>query len=252
MIDLSLSSKFLLPATTLLVAFLYSAVGHGGASGYLAILSYVGTKPDEAATTALILNLLVAGLAFFFYARAGHFSAKLTLPFIIPSIPCAFLGGLLVVPTQVYELLLAITLLVAAMRLAILTAPSGLIRSIAVPSWTITACAGAAIGLISGIVGVGGGIFLSPLLLLMNWADAKKTGATSACFIIVNALAGLFGRAARHSIFIGDLLPLLTAGLIGGLLGSFFGANYASNTLLRRLLAVALVVAACKLLLKVF
>lgn len=234
------------------MAVLYSSVGHGGASGYLAVLSFILVSPAEMSTTALLLNLLVAGMAVISFFRAGHLSFQLAWPFVVSSVPTAFAGGLLRVSDQTYFLLLAPVLVVAAFRLMISpTLPKSEIPtqrprlSVAVPS-------GAGIGLLSGIVGVGGGIFLSPLLLLMKWADPKQTSAVSALFIVVNSLAGLGGRLARGALEGGLLLPLIVAAFFGGLVGSHFGATRFSAYTLRRLLAIVLLVAALKLVYTIF
>lgn len=236
----------LLAALIFLAAALYASVGHGGASAYLAILTLFGGAPAEVSSTALILNCLVSSVAFVAYARAGHFSIRLLLPFAITSVPAAFLGGGLVVPPQVYSLLLVVALLAAAARLAIVL-PAG--HRVRPPSRPVAAITGAVIGLLSGIVGVGGGIFLSPLLMLLGWAGAKQTAAVSAAFILVNSLAGLAGRLVRGGIEVGNLVPLIIVAFAGGVLGSWIGASRLTALTLRRLLAVVLIVAAVKALL---
>ncbi|HEX9829808.1 MAG TPA: sulfite exporter TauE/SafE family protein [Bacteroidota bacterium] len=229
------------------VAMLYSSVGHGGASGYLAVLSFFAVAPAEMSSTALVLNLLVAGVGAYLYTKAGHLSWKLTWPFLVTSIPMAFVGGLLTVSDKIYFLLLAAVLLVAAVRLATAkniahndSETSNLRLGVALP-------VGAGVGILSGIVGVGGGIFLSPLMIFMKWADPKRTAAVSALFIWVNSLAGLGGRFLRDALVFGDLLPLVVAAFLGGLLGSYVGANKFSGAMLRRVLAIVLLIASFKL-----
>jgi uncharacterized membrane protein YfcA len=231
-----------------LVAMLYASVGHGGASGYLAILALVpgGLLPDQMATTALTLNLLVAGIGLLVFVRAGHFLGRLTWPFIIASTPAAFLGGLTPVPVRVYGLLLAVSLAVAAWRL-LMSVGRREVDAIKAPALAVALPAGGGIGWLSGVVGVGGGIFLSPLMLLLRWASPKQAAASSACFILVNSASGLVGRFARGAIEYGTLWPLLIAAFTGGLIGSRLGANHFSGSLLKRLLAVVLVVASVKL-----
>lgn len=247
--DLPLDSVFI-PALILIVAFLYASVGHGGASGYLAIMSLFGYAPDVMASTALMLNVLVASLAFAMYARAGHFSWRHTWPFLLTSIPAAYIGGAIQVPMQTYGILLALALLWAALRMLGTfgktatnehDAETPLTLKVALPT-------GAAIGLVSGIVGVGGGIFLSPLMLLCGWADVKRTSAASALFIVVNAVAGLLGRFSRGGIVVEDVWPLLLAAGAGGALGAYLGAHQFSTPWLRRLLAIVLLIATFKLL----
>ncbi len=230
-----------------IVAALYSSVGHGGASGYLAVLSFFAIAPATMGSTALTLNILVAGVALFSYVRAGHLSWRLAWPFILFSIPAAFIGGLLRVSEKTYFVLLALALVFAAYRLAMSavgteegTEHKRVKLSASLPT-------GGAIGLLSGIVGVGGGIFLSPVMLLSKWADAKKTSAVAALFIVVNSLAGLAGRLAKGELVIDGFGPLIVVAFLGGLLGSYFGANRFSGSVLRRLLAVVLVIAALKM-----
>lgn len=242
-----------------IVAFLYASVGHGGASGYLAVLSFFGFSRPEMVSTALILNILVAGLSFYAYFKNGHFNARLTWPFIVASIPAAFVGGLLRLPPHAYSVLLALTLLFAAFRLAWTpNAPRKLqdgsldldqaLPAEAPVSLKVSLPVGGGIGLISGMVGVGGGIFLSPLLLLMRWANVKHTSAAAALFIVVNAASGLLGRYVSHRIVVGNLLPLLLAAALGGWMGAYLGAARFSSVTLRRVLALVLLLAAFKLL----
>jgi len=246
--ELSLPIMILISFLFLAVAFLYSSVGHGGASGYLAVSSLFALAPNEMATTALLLNILVASIAFVAYYRARYFSPSLTLPFLLSSIPMAFIGGMIYVSTTFYSMLLCIALLFAAFRLIIDINPSQTKIEIVSPNIAVALPVGGAIGLLSGIVGVGGGIFLSPLILLMKWADPKQTSATSACFIVLNSIAGLLGRHFEGNFSLGNFLPFLVAATVGGFLGSRFGAQRFSNLLLRRLLGIVLLIAVIKLL----
>ncbi|MBI4003716.1 MAG: sulfite exporter TauE/SafE family protein [Candidatus Omnitrophica bacterium] len=229
------------------IALLYASVGHGGASGYLAALSFVAVRPDEMATTALTLNLMVATVAFISFKRAGHFDGRFAWPFIAASVPAAFLGGVVPVPLHLYTMLLAVALGVAAIRLAVTLHGRNEDAGVK-PNLALALPVGGGIGWLSGAVGVGGGIFLSPVLLLCRWAGPKQTAAASAAFILVNSAAGLGGRAVRVGLEYATLWPLLAAALIGGLVGARLGANHFSGTVLKRLLAVVLVVAAVKLL----
>ena len=231
------------------VAALYSSVGHGGASGYLAVLSFFAVAPATMASTALTLNVLVAGVAMVSYIQAGHLSWKLAWPFIVLSIPAAFLGGLIHVSEAVYDVLLSFALVFAAFRLAmnaVSPTQANDLRSVNLP---VSLPVGAGIGLLSGVVGVGGGIFLSPLMILFRWADAKKTSAVAALFIVVNSLAGLAGRLSKGNLAIDGFAPLIAVAFLGGLIGSYYGANRFSGLVLRRLLALVLVIAATKMIL---
>ena len=230
------------------VAVLYAAVGHGEASGYLALLALVPgpLAHDEMATTALTLNVLVAGLGWYAFARAGHFSWALTWPFLAASLPAAVLGGLSDVSARTYAALLAGCLLVAAARL-LMQARWGNVERARRPRMTVALSSAGGVGWVSGVVGIGGGIFLSPLMLLMRWATVKQTAATSACFIVVNSLGGLAGRAARGGLDYGMFWPLLVAAGTGGVVGLRLGANHFSAGRLKQALAVMLVAAAIKL-----
>lgn len=235
-----------LALTFFVIALLYASVGHGGASGYLAVMSFMALRPDEMATTALTLNLFVAGVSLVSFARAGHFNGRATWPFVVASVPAALVGGLVPVSVHLYQTLLAVALCVAAWRLAVDT-PDKAGRSLRTPSLAVALPLGGGIGWLSGAVGVGGGIFLSPLLVLRGWAGPKQAAAGSAAFILANSAAALLGRAARSSLAYQGFWPLLIAALAGGIIGARLGANHFSGKALKRLLALILLVAAGKL-----
>ena len=234
------------------IAALYGSVGHGGASGYLAILSLsifashgaIWLKPH-----ALCLNLVVASLGLYHYGRQGYFNIKLILPFVLTSIPFAYLGAYLPIIDWLFDSLLSFTLLWAAWRLMMSVKNESEVLN--PPSTSVSLATGAGLGFLSGLVGVGGGIFLSPLLILKRWASAKQTAAVSAFFILVNSVAGIAGALMSDQAKIdGDLLIQFAAAvLIGGFLGTRLGANHASDQMIRRLLVVVLVVAAVRQLL---
>ena len=229
-----------------LVAMVYASVGHGGASGYLAVMSLVGHDlPAQMSTSALLLNVLVAGTAWLTFWRAGHGSFALLWPFALTSIPTAVLGGWLPVSAQLYRQLLAACLLVAAARLCLPNRRDH--EHPTAPPLAVALPVGGVLGVVSGIVGVGGGIFLSPLMVLLRWADVKRTAATSAAFIVLNSIAGLAGRLIAGRLHVESMLPLVVAAFAGGVVGSRLGANHFSGWWLRRLLAVVLVIAAGKL-----
>ena len=237
------------------VAALYSSVGHGGASGYLAVLSLTTYGSMESAWLkqhAWCLNLIVAAIAFYHFHRAGHHVPKLTVPFIVASIPMAMVGGYLAVDGAVYDLLLSICLLAAAWRL--FTTNVSDVKVDSEPSWGIAAPVGGTIGFASGIIGVGGGIFLSPVLLLKKWATPKGAAATSALFIWVNSLAGLGGATLSGQLTLewGVLFPFVAAVLVGGFIGSRYGAEIAPHQMVRKLLVVVLVVAAARRVFELF
>lgn len=229
-----------------LVAVLYSAVGHGGASGYLAVLSLLNLAPQAMSSTALVLNVLVAGLSAFSFFCAGYFRWSALYPFLLGSIPGAFIGGLLKLPESGYRQLLAVTLILAACRLAItLKSRDDKIHPV---SLLLGVFSGLIIGLLSGIVGIGGGIFLSPLILLAGWDNAKGASATAAAFIVINSLAGLAARQISGTLSVAMFWPFILVALAGGVLGSRLGASVIPSAALRRLLALVLFIAACKLL----
>ena len=238
----------LLLALIFLVAVAYSSVGHGGASGYLAVLSFFGLAPTLMAPGALCLNLLVAGLSFLHYQRSGHFVFRLLWPFLLASIPAAFLGGLTAVPAHLYMGLLAAVLVFASFRLLAVAPPKQEEYFVKPPPIGVALPVGASIGFLSGIIGVGGGIFLSPLLILLKWADAKRTAAASAAFIWINSAAGLYGHLSRKSVDWSSLAWLVGAAFAGGLLGSWLGARHFRGLWLRRVLGLLLLVATVKLL----
>lgn len=228
------------------IALLYAMVGHGGASGYIALLMLLGFAPDEVRTTALVLNLFVSGIGTAQFARAGHFRWRLFFPFAIASVPMAWLGAHMELDAVVYKRLLALCLLLAAARLLGLFRSSGTARPLNIPIALFT---GAALGLLSGAIGIGGGILLSPLLLLMGWADAHETAAVSAPFIFVNSVAGLLG--ATMSDHIPSAMPWMwvAAAVAGGGIGAWIGARHLSALWLRRALGVVLIFACVKLVL---
>ncbi len=230
-----------------LVALLYSSVGHGGASGYLAVLSFFSVAPALMSSTSLVLNVLVSAVAFSAFYRERHFSWGLAWPFLVTSIPAALLGGLLSLRPKVYFLLLAIVLVFAALRLIFTLRTEG--ESVQPPALGVALPVGLGLGLLSGILGIGGGIFLSPLILLKKWGTAKTTAAVSALFILVNSLAGLGGRVLGGTFELSGILPFLIAAFLGGLGGSYLGANHFSSLTLRRVLGGVLLLAAIKLVL---
>lgn len=241
-------SDVLLVAFAFLIAFIYASVGHGGASGYLALLSFFAFPHRQIASSALCLNVLVAGIAFYLFAKNGHFSWALVWPFTVSSVPAAFLGGMVRVGPDVYSMLLGMVLIYAAWRLFFSLEPAAG-APVHLPPRLPAAVIGFAIGLLSGIVGVGGGIFLSPLLLLLGWCGAKPAAAASAFFILVNSLAGVAGRVSAGN-FEGNsfLAALLIAAALGGQAGARLGARNFSPLWLRRILAAVLVLASVKLL----
>ena len=229
----------------LIVAFLYASVGHGGASGYLALMSLFAFPITFMKPTALILNILVAGISFYFYYREKKFDWKLFYPFAITSIPFSFLGGIITIETHIYKIILATILLFAVARLlGLFGKQKGEIKPINIP---LALVIGAFIGFLSGLIGIGGGIILSPVILLLGWADIKKSAAVSALFIFVNSISGLFGFLSKGGIVPISSISLVAVVLIGGIFGGYFGSKKMNNTVLQNVLALVLLIAIFKL-----
>lgn len=238
-------------ATGMLVAaFLYAAVGHGGASAYIAAMAIAGVAPAEMRPIALILNVLVSSLATYKFWRAGHFRWDLFWPFAAVSIPFAYLGGAITLPGTAYKVLVGVVLLYAGWQLwwsARHGEEARPQRRLPVP---LAMAAGAVLGVLSGLTGVGGGIFLSPILLLFGWAGTKQTSAVAAPFILVNSLAALVAGFVRNPTPPPDYAWwLMAAVLIGGWVGAEYGSRRFANPLIRQVLAVVLGIAGGKMVL---
>jgi len=229
-------------------ATLYSCVGHAGASAYLAVMALAGLEPRVMKPAALSLNVLVAVIATVRFYRAGCFSWKLFWPFAVASVPAALVGGMLALPTTLYRQVVGVVLLYAAYRL-FWNRASGATVAIRPPPLPVALILGTFIGFLSGITGVGGGIFLSPVLLLAGWADPRHTAGVSAMFILVNSFAGLSGNLALVPHLPVAIAPWAVAAVAGGVLGSSIGSRRLASQNLRRVLAVVLVVASVKLIL---
>ena len=231
------------------ISILYSSVGHGGASGYLAILSLTtfATMSDIwLKQHAWMLNLIVAAIAFYHYNKQGYHDFSLTKPFIIASIPMALIAGTMKINGDIYDILLSLTLIWAAVK--IITFQNSVVAKITSPTSKQAFVWGGGIGFFSGIIGVGGGIFLSPVLLLKKWADVKTAAATAAVFIFLNSLAGLTGNliTGQNELDVSILFSFATVVLIGGFIGSLYGSRFASQKHVRTLLVIVLFVAAIK------
>lgn len=230
------------------VASLYASVGHGGASGYLAVLSLAGLMAPAMASSILMVNLMVAGLAFVTFRHHGHFAWRTLWPFLLTSVPAAVLGGMAPVSDTLFRVAAAGVLIVASWRLWSRIAATGVpLTGEPMPPIPVALPLGAGIGFVSGIVGIGGGIFLSPLLVLARWAHAKRAAGCAAAFIVWNSLAGLIGRIVVGQETLEITWPWVLTALAGGWVGAQFGARRAASVTLCRLLAVVLVIAAGKL-----
>jgi uncharacterized protein len=227
-------------------ALLYSSVGHAGASAYLAAMALVGVAVIVMRPTALVLNLFVASIVTVRFASAGHLPWRSLIPLAMGSVPAAFIGGSIDLPGELYRFLVAAVLLFGAWRLATSAPPADDDAHPGVP-WIAGIVSGAGIGLLAGLTGTGGGIFLTPLLVLAGWTGTRDAAGLSGSFILVNSIAGLAGLLSG-GLLLPSALPLwIVAVATGGLIGSWLGAARFSILNLRRALAFVLVLAAVKL-----
>jgi uncharacterized membrane protein YfcA len=230
------------------IALLYSTVGHAGASGYLATMALLSFPPAVMKPTALALNIIVAMVTSIRFYQAGHFSWRLFWPFALASVPLAYLGGSLAIHATAYKILVGLALLFAAAHLIVRsTVASDQGEGINHPGMIASLVSGGVIGFISGLTGVGGGIFLSPVLLILNWAGLRKTSAVAAVFILVNSVSGLAGFIRKGGALPDHLAWWSVAVITGGFIGSSLGATKFNSPVLRVLLGVVLFMAGMKL-----
>ena len=232
-----------------LVAMVYATVGHAGATGYIAVMTLFGLSAESIRPVALILNVVVGVITSIQFSRAGYLRTQLILPLICGSIPAALVGGWLTPPVPVLEMIVGCVLLLSAVRIGYANdSPENAMNSQSVPVHTVLFFAGVLLGLLSGLTGVGGGVFLTPILLAMRVAPVKHVAATSAVFIVVNSIAGLVGWVSAGNTLPGIAPRLFVAVGFGGLVGSCLGAFYLTPQLLRMCIACVLVLAGVKLL----
>lgn len=228
------------------VAFLYASVGHGGASGYLALMALYGVAPQEMKPTALVLNLFVSLTSFIQYYRGHYLKKELLIRLVLASIPLAFIGGMISLEEQLYKRILGILLLFPILRFFFFKSPQD--EELKPFQTTAALAIGAVVGLLSGMIGIGGGIILSPLLILLKWSNQKQTAAISAAFIFVNSLSGLGGMLTKGIQFPDNMWISIAVAFSGGLLGAYVGAKKLNQETLKYLLALVLLMAAYKLL----
>lgn len=228
-----------------IVAFLYASVGHGGASGYLALMALFNFAPPVMRSSALLLNIFVSFIAFVEYHRGGYFKWKLFLPFAITSVPAAFIGASVTVDAVIYKKVLGVILIFPIIRLlGLVNTESDETKEVNI---IIALIVGAVIGFLSGMLGIGGGIILSPVILLLHYGNMKQTASVSALFIFVNSIAG-FASLLSKGIKIDNMVyTWLIIAIAGGLFGAYFGSKKWNNTLLKRVLAIVLCIASFKL-----
>jgi hypothetical protein len=235
----------LLTGLIFVAALLYASVGHAGASGYLAVMALLGVAPAEMKPAALVLNILVAVIASWKFWRAGAFSWRLFWPVALVSIPLAYLGGQITLPGHLYKPLVGAVLLYAAWRF--FRSPDFSARATAPPPYALAMLAGAAMGFLSGLTGVGGGIFLSPLFLFCGWGKIREVSGVAALFILVNSAAGLLG-AMTNGITLPAALPYwAAAAVLGGFIGAELGSRRLPGEKMQKVLALVLVIAGVKM-----
>jgi uncharacterized protein len=229
-----------------IIAFLYASVGHGGASGYLALMALFNFSPVVMKPTALLLNLFVSMVSFIQFYRGNYFKWKLFVPLVIFSIPMAFLGGRIALQDPVYKTVLGLFLVIPICRFLFFknTDP----KDMKPANFYLLLLIGAGIGFLSGMIGIGGGIILSPILLLLKWTNQKQTAAISALFIFVNSVAGLAGQLSKGLQFSSEMLGYVAVAFAGGLCGAYMGSLKFPQAVLKNLLAFVLMIAAWKLL----
>ncbi len=235
----------LMLALFVIVAFLYACVGHGGASGYLVLMSFFAFPLSFMKPTALLLNILVSGIAFYYYHQENKINKKVFIPFIITSVPFAYLGGYLTINTFYFKILLASVLLVALIRLVgFFKKDNEVLKPVNVP---LALFFGAIIGLLSGLLGIGGGILLTPLIILFAYANFKQAASMSALFILINSISGLLGFISKgESIQSGGILLAVFASA-GGTLGAYYGSKKFNTLVLKNILAIVMAIAILKL-----
>lgn len=231
-----------------LSALLYSLVGHGGASGYLAMMGLMDVDPSMMKPTALCLNILVSIIAFWRFYSAKNFSWQIFIPLAITAVPMAFIGGMTHLPSHLYKPIVGIVLIFSAIYSFIFAKKLTVEQPLKSVSKWILAMVGAVLGLLSGLTGVGGGVFLSPILLFNRWASPKIVAGVASGFIVVNSISGLFGVLSTGAKLPSQLPVWLLAVCVGGFIGATYGSKRIADPMLNKLLSIVLVIAGLKML----
>lgn len=243
---LSTSTTIIISIAVFAAALSFAIAGHTGASAYLAIFGLLGLTPDEIKPSVLSLNIVVGIVAVYKFTRAGHFSWRLIWPFILTSIPFSFLGGLITLPTPIYRLLVGVVLVYASFKMLFDVPNKNGSQPDAPPVW-LSLLLGAGIGFTGGLIGMGGGVLLSPILLLTNWAGPQLTAGTIAVFVLVNSIAGLLGHWSV-SMYLPPQLPVWgVVALVGGWIGAEIGSRRLSAKTIRRMLGLILLLAGTRM-----
>lgn len=237
--------EFFFLISLFIIAFFYSSIGHGGASGYLAIMALFGISTVYMKASALTLNIFVGGIAFYQFYKAGYFRWQIILPFLFTSIPMAFIGAKIHVDTKTYKIVLGVFLSMAALRIVFFNMKQ-LEQNKKVPFITAT-LAGALLGFFSGMIGIGGGIILSPILIMTGWANIKEAAAVSALFIVLNSASGLLGVYYSDAQLTPDIIIWIILAFSGGTLGAYFGSRKFNQGFLKYILSGIMILASLKL-----
>ncbi len=241
--DILTISPYFLAAIFFVVAFTYSSVGLGGGSSYTALMAIFGMSTLAVPIVTLILNIIVTSVGSLNFIRNNHAKLKLILPFIISSIPMAYLGGSLKLPKEIFYWVLLISLIFVAIRIYLWQNTSIKLNLGQKGKIVVSLIAGSILGLIAGIVGIGGGIYLIPLIIILGLGTEKEAAACGAIFIWLNSCSGLLSRLQHNSIDLSGYIPLIVAVLLGGTLGSFMGASKFSPKLMEKILGTVILVA---------
>lgn len=243
-----MSDALILTPLIFLAALLFSSVGHGGASAYLATFALIGMAPASMRPAALCLNVLVASIGVYKFYRAGAFDWRLFWPIALTSVPAAFIGGLVTLPNQTYKIVVGLCLIYAAFTIFMQANRQDevIVKPVLKP---VLLGLGAALGFLAGLTGVGGGIFLSPILLYFGWAKTKVISGVAAAFILVNSMSGLLGVLSKSAMLPTGLIYWALAAVLGGLIGAEYGSKRLTNPVIRKLLALILLFAGAKMVL---
>ncbi len=245
-------SPWLLAAIFFIVAYAYSSVGLGGGSTYTALMSILGFNSLAIPLLSLLLNIIVTSVGSFNFIKGGHGRLNLILPFLVSSLPMAYLGGALRMPKEVFQWLLLLSLIFVAIRLYLWKDVSFRLDLAGWQRLAVSLLTGAVLGLMAGVVGIGGGIYLVPLIIILGLGTAKEAAACGAIFVWLNSLSGLVARLQYNAVLLHDYVPLILAVFVGGILGSFMGSSRYSPQTMERILGVVILVAIALLSTKVF